>query len=104
MEDKDFSNKLSNSEKDSEEIQEIESGKETTEKSEKQPKRTLFNDLRRFKNTNVTIIVFGGELVKGKLLGYDEVANCVIEDEKKNQMVVFGKSITMVCEGDLHPL
>ncbi|ELA42943.1 uncharacterized protein VICG_00258 [Vittaforma corneae ATCC 50505] len=79
-------------------------GRHMAERSEKPPKRTLFNDLRRFKNTHVSIITFGGEAVKGKLLGYDEVANCVIEDENRKITVVFGKAITMVCDGDLHPL
>ncbi len=74
------------------------------DKPEKQIKRTLFNDLKRFKHSNVSIIICGGEIVKGKLLGYDEVANCVIEDEQKKISVVFGKSVTMVCEGNLHPL
>lgn len=70
----------------------------------KEPKRTLFNDLRRFKNSIVTILTFGGEAVQGKLLGYDEVANCVLESKNNRRFVVFGKSITMVCEGDLHSL
>lgn len=72
--------------------------------ADRPPKRTLFNDLRRFRNSSVSIITFGGEAVKGRLLGYDEVANCVVVDENGRTAVVFGKAITMVCDGDLHPL
>lgn len=67
------------------------------ERPEKQPRRSLFNDLAQFKDRDVLIAMFGGETVKGKLVGYDEVANCVLEDEGK-RIVVFGKSISMVCE------
>lgn len=65
------------------------------------PKRTIFNDLSNFKNSNVTLVTFGGESIKGKLLGYDEVANCVIEGENSRRFIVFGKAIYMVCEGDI---
>lgn len=72
------------------------------EKDEKSKKRTIFNDLRRFKRHDISILTFGGEVVKGKLIGYDEVANCVLETEQKRKVVVFGKLILMVCDGELH--
>ena len=72
------------------------------DKDEKSKKRTLFNDLRRFKKHTVSIISYGGEVIKGKLIGYDEVSNCIIETEEKNKIVVFGKLISMVCDGELH--
>lgn len=72
-----------------------------TIRPDKEPKRTLFNDLSQFKNTHVSIITFGGEIVRGKLVCYDEVANCVVEDKEKGTALVFGKSITMVCGGDV---
>ncbi|KAM0681742.1 hypothetical protein GINT2_000256 [Glugoides intestinalis] len=70
------------------------------EEQGRMPKRTLFNDLSNFKNSNVTLVTFGGENIKGKLVGYDEVANCVIEDENSKRFIVFGKAIYMVCEGE----
>jgi len=74
------------------------------ERPDKQPMRTLFNDLGEFRGTKVSIVTFGGEVVKGKLLSYDEVANCVLEDNQKRMAVVFGKSITMVCQGEVDSL
>ncbi len=64
-------------------------------------KTTLFNDLRRFKRKKISIFTFGGDIVQGQLLGYDEVANCVIETDNKKKTVVFGKCISLVCEGEL---
>lgn len=71
----------------------------SAEKIERPGKKTLFNDLVQFNNLQVSIIMHGGEVIKGKLVGYDEVANCVLEEENKNLTVLFGKSIVMICEG-----
>lgn len=76
----------------------------TDGKGEKQTMRTIFNNLRRFKNSKVTIFFYGGDSVVGKLVGYDEVANCVLEREEESRIVVLGRAITMICEGLVHPL
>lgn len=73
-------------------------------KGEKQTIKTIFNSLRRFKDSRVTIFFYGGDSVVGRLIGYDEVANCVLERENEPTVVVLGRAITMVCEGLVHPL
>lgn len=69
------------------------------DRGDRQSTRTIFNDLERFKNSNVTIFFYGDSSVSGKLVGYDEVANCVLEREDKPRAVVLGRAITMICEG-----
>lgn len=103
-----YDEKLANKswKKRSEEIKESEEilteNENPVERDEKNRKRTLFNDLRRFKKHNVSIFTFDGEIVQGKLIGYDEVANCIIEGENSKKTIVFGKVISLVCEGELH--
>ena len=65
---------------------------------EKSVPKTLFNDLEAFRNRQVTISFYGGESVSGRLLGFDDVANCILKTDKK-RMIVIGKSIAAVCEG-----
>jgi small nuclear ribonucleoprotein (snRNP)-like protein len=72
------------------------------EREEKSKKRSLFNDLRRFKKHNVSILTYGGDMIQGKLIGYDEVSNCILETAQNNKIVVFGKLISMVCDGELN--
>lgn len=60
--------------------------------------KMLFNDLCKFHNKKVLISVYGGEEVSGKLLGYDEVANCVLESGQHKKIIVLGKSITSICD------
>ncbi len=74
-------------------------GENTTEKVKK---RTLFNDLKRFKKKTVSILTYGGETIQGKLIGYDKGSNCFLETENRTKIVVFGKLISMVCDGELH--
>lgn len=74
------------------------------ENKEKQAKRTLFNDLKAFKDQPVTLVMYGNELIKGKLLGYDEVANCVLLGENNRRFIVLGRSISMICEGEVQEL
>jgi len=74
-------------------------------KEAKRPANTLFSDLKRFKNCKITVFLYGGGSVYGKLIEYDEVANCIVEAEdsssssKTATVVVLGRSITMICMG-----
>lgn len=57
---------------------------------------TLFNDLKLFKNKNITICFYGGTSVVGKLLSYDEIANCILEQENRKKLIVLGRSIMQI--------
>lgn len=64
------------------------------ENSDKTQCVALFNDLKTFLNRNVQIALYGGEKIIGKIISFDEVANCILECENKQKIIVLGKSIT----------
>lgn len=60
---------------------------------------TLFNDLSNFINKNVQISIYGGDEVLGRLISFDEVANCILELTGK-KIIVLGKSIKAIYKAD----
>lgn len=63
--------------------------------------KTLFNDLHIFKDKNITIHFYGGATVCGKLLGFDEIANCILEQENNRKVIVLGRSILKIFEDNV---
>ncbi|KAI4291702.1 hypothetical protein PAPHI01_0976 [Pancytospora philotis] len=71
-----------------------------TDRPQRKEVQMLFSDLGRFKGKGVLISVYGGRSVKGRLAGFDEHANCVVELESSKSAIVFGRSIVAIfsCE------
>lgn len=58
--------------------------------------KALFNDVSSFKGKNISLLLRGGAILSGKLISFDEVANCVIEQKMNQKTIVFGKSIVSI--------
>lgn len=77
----------------------------STKNTEKDKKSPLIGDLARFKHKRITITFVDGKSVYGMLLGYDDIANCVIErldGELAGKMTVcLGRSIILISLGSV---
>lgn len=84
---------------------ETEENDQDTLKSRKSQISTLFNNLEMFKDKEITLFLYGGDNISGILIGFDEVANCVVQLRQENSSctpinaVVLGRTISMVCQG-----
>ena len=63
----------------------------------KQNKKMLFYDLEMYLDKNILCILTNETQIEGRLVYFDEIANCIIETGKKKTFV-FGKSIAMICQ------
>ncbi|OQS55115.1 hypothetical protein EHP00_293 [Ecytonucleospora hepatopenaei] len=63
----------------------------------KQPlhKTLLFSDLSNFMDKDIAIFLTNEEIIQGKLVYYDEIANCILENGNK-RMFIFGKTISNI--------
>lgn len=72
---------------------------ESKDTPEKTQNTILFSDLSLFMNKKISITLYGGGVVVGRLVSFDEIANSVLELDSGKKAVVFGKSITGIFNG-----
>lgn len=68
------------------------------------PERTehqaIFNDISRFKDKYVTLLLYGGLEASGKLVDYDEAINCTLIGSEGISTIVLGRSVLGICMKD----